>query len=186
VRRGRPDIYGLIREVCERNGLLYRRYHEDILRFHPVDWDMIREMDSRGHVIASHTWSHRNLSLLPPEERALELGKSKELLEDQLGKPVDVIVYPYGDPSAVDSDCMRLAQECGYKKGLMNVNFEVPGPPGMNLSRFSLPRSRFTPHLYAAVSGFKFALRRPRRISSSGGFNKIDARSTEYSLKPRL
>lgn len=154
------DVYGLVREICERNGIAYERLDYQPQRFHPVTWEMIKEMRANGHVIASHMWSHRIPTLLTKEQQEQELRKSKAVLEDRLDQGIDHLVYPYGGPAEVDADCMKLARECGYRTGFMNVPYVTEGPSGMNVPRFGLPATAYRPHLHAVLSGLKHALRR--------------------------
>ena len=58
--------------------------------------DQLREMQSNGMKIGSHTVNHEKLTDMSPEQIDFELGKSKELLEKILKKPVCALAYPTG------------------------------------------------------------------------------------------
>lgn len=73
----------------------------------------IKEMSNSELIeIGSHTHRHYNLSNINTELAVLELKKSKEILEDIIGKPVVSIGYPDGDYS---DKIKALAEEIGYK-----------------------------------------------------------------------
>ncbi len=155
------DVYAVVREICDRNDLPYRR--EEVLpeRFHPAGWEMLRRMRDAGHEIVSHTWSHRILCLLSPRQKREELGRAREVLEARLGQPVRCVAYPFGGPAEVDVDTLHAARECGYTRGFMNV----ARTPGGALAEMALPRHGVPPtvsraHLHADLSGFKSALLR--------------------------
>jgi peptidoglycan/xylan/chitin deacetylase (PgdA/CDA1 family) len=71
----------------------------------------IREMAEYGIEFASHTYRHRSLPHLSEEELTTELTKSKEVIEDILGKRVEALVYPYGD---VDKRVKKAVRQTGY------------------------------------------------------------------------
>lgn len=50
-----------------------------------------------GHVIGSHTHTHRSLTRLAPATVEDEITTSKRILEDVTGRAVEVFCYPYGD-----------------------------------------------------------------------------------------
>lgn len=49
---------------------------------------LIRQIDARGHEVASHGFSHRRIYLQSPAEFLEETRRAKALLEDAVGKPV--------------------------------------------------------------------------------------------------
>jgi len=152
------DVISVLRTLCERNGLPFVRHAYLPDKFHPLTWDMAARMREQGHVIASHTWSHRILSILTPREKEMELARSREVLEQRLGIPPDFIVYPYGKARTVDEESLVLARKVGYRWGFLNVPRPIPGPAEMTIPRFGLPRRLFRPHLFVTLSGLKHAL----------------------------
>ena len=64
--------------------------------------------------IGSHGLWHRHFNRITLDEARFELTESKRLLEDTIGKPVDLIAWPYGECSA---EVERLAAECDYRAG---------------------------------------------------------------------
>ncbi len=68
--------------------------------FFTVGWvaekypDLIREIASEGHEIASHSYWHRRVSDLTPDEFQRDIRRCKAVLEDASGKPVEAFRAP--------------------------------------------------------------------------------------------
>lgn len=80
-----------------------------------MSWSEIREMAAAGFQFGSHTVSHQNLAALSPDGIRTEVADSKKRLEDELGRCIDWISYPYGSS---DDRVREIASDCGYKAGL--------------------------------------------------------------------
>lgn len=76
-----------------------------------LSWKQIREMNDNGMEIGSHALTHPNLTELNPEQIKFELEKSKKILEDKLGKPINFLAIP---GSHYNSKIKRIAREVGY------------------------------------------------------------------------
>jgi peptidoglycan/xylan/chitin deacetylase (PgdA/CDA1 family) len=62
-----------------------------------LQWSQIKEMDATGLIsFQAHTVHHPSLIALPLEQAVGEITTSKQVLEQQLGKPVNFMAYPYG------------------------------------------------------------------------------------------
>lgn len=73
----------------------------------------LREMLASGLVrVGSHSLSHRRLPQLSFGECVEDLRRSRELLEELLGVPVDHLAYPRGEH---DATVRRSAAEAGYR-----------------------------------------------------------------------
>lgn len=72
----------------------------------------VREMAAYGIEFASHSYRHPSLPALRDSDLRWELQRSKERIEEILGRPVEALVYPYGD---VDERVKHAAQEAGYR-----------------------------------------------------------------------
>ena len=93
-----------------------------------MDEVQIREWLQEGQLIGSHTLSHSHLSRLSPQEVKNEVYRSKALLEDKFGVPVNHFCYPYGDLSPAVAECVR---ETGYQTACTverGVNFDSTDP----------------------------------------------------------
>ena len=62
--------------------------------------------------IGSHGLWHRHFTRITLDEARFELTESKRLLGDTIGKPIDLMAWPYGECSAAVE---QLAGECGYR-----------------------------------------------------------------------
>jgi len=60
-----------------------------------TDWNGWKTISDAGHEIASHTVSHPNFSELNAQQQTEELAKSKEIIEQNVGKECITMVYPY-------------------------------------------------------------------------------------------
>jgi peptidoglycan/xylan/chitin deacetylase (PgdA/CDA1 family) len=61
-----------------------------------MDWDELKEIDSRGVTIGAHTMTHANLAKIPPQEAEREIAMSRHELQDRLQRQVEQFAYPYG------------------------------------------------------------------------------------------
>jgi len=72
---------------------------------------LIREIQSRGHEIASHGYNHGLCNQLSSSELRQDLTDSKKRLEDLTGSPV----FGYRAPSfAINDDILKIIEDCGY------------------------------------------------------------------------
>ena len=86
-----------------------------------MSWEQCREIERRGHEVASHTLTHPNLAKPGKSQDvkaycasiAKELRHSKELLEKELGHPVLALAYPYG---AYNPAVGVAAKKAGYQQ----------------------------------------------------------------------
>ena len=56
----------------------------------------IKELSDEGHVIASHTWDHKNVKKYKEEDWETQIVKPGRQLEEITGKPVQYFAYPFG------------------------------------------------------------------------------------------
>lgn len=93
--------------------------------------DQVLEMQDAGVDFQSHSWAHFDLPALGFEACRLDLVRSRELLEDLLGRPVPFLAYPRGRH---DAQVRRAAEAAGYTHALALP--ETPETPG----RYAVPR----------------------------------------------
>jgi len=100
-------------------------------RFSHATWDQLRIFSDCGWEIASHSCSHRSLTLLNGHELQREVIDSKKKIEDALGVSVSHFVYPFGKYNAKVVDTV---QKAGYQSasGFFSDH--------RSISKFSLPR----------------------------------------------
>jgi peptidoglycan/xylan/chitin deacetylase (PgdA/CDA1 family) len=78
------------------------------------DWDDLQELKRYGVSIQSHGVSHHWFSKLTLAEQKNELIRSKTLLENKLGDPVEVIAFPYGDSGMNREQTAKALNRAGY------------------------------------------------------------------------
>ena len=72
---------------------------------------LIREINARGHEIASHGYSHNLCFQQSRIELKKDLLDSKKLLEDIIGEPI----FGYRAPSfSINSEALKVVEDCGY------------------------------------------------------------------------
>jgi peptidoglycan/xylan/chitin deacetylase (PgdA/CDA1 family) len=72
----------------------------------------LRTLASEGFEIGAHGWSHKHLWRLQPKEVDQEVRPCKKVLEDILGKQVEMFCYPAG---RFDTNTVSALQEAGYR-----------------------------------------------------------------------
>ncbi len=64
-----------------------------------MDWDELREVAAEGIELGAHTVTHPRLSQLPGAAVERELRENQCEIEQQTGRAVTTLAYPYGDSS---------------------------------------------------------------------------------------
>ncbi|HEU5118138.1 MAG TPA: polysaccharide deacetylase family protein [Isosphaeraceae bacterium] len=135
LRAARPDDPALVAHLQERAEVdLDTR---DLARSLFLSWDGVREWVQAGFSVGAHTSTHRKLSSLSPSEQAAELIEPRRRIEQETGRPVLSLAYPFGDPSAFTAETKRLALEAGYRAAFA-LRSGVAGRGPLDL--FALPR----------------------------------------------
>ena len=93
--------------------------------------DQLRQLAGSGVEIGSHGLLHRSLVGLGPDELEQETSRSRELLEEIVGRPVSGFCYPYG---ALDAPALASVRSSGY-------DYAVAIGHGALTGRWALPRS---------------------------------------------
>ena len=77
-----------------------------------MTWEELSELSSIGFNIGSHTWSHRTLTEVPVNELGRELGDSRKMIADKIGRTVDSICFPRG---VFSRRILDMSMEAGYR-----------------------------------------------------------------------
>jgi peptidoglycan/xylan/chitin deacetylase (PgdA/CDA1 family) len=67
-----------------------------------MNWDMVREIQSLGHVIGSHTISHANMRGLSSPQLQNEVLGAKKIIEKATGVSCDFFAFPFGNSDYFD------------------------------------------------------------------------------------
>ena len=98
-----------------------------------VSWTEARELAEHGIEIGSHGHRHVALDLLPDTAARDEIVRSRQVLEDGLGRPVTTFAYPYGYHTDLIKRTVREAgytNACGVKQAISH-----PGDDPFAMSR---------------------------------------------------
>jgi peptidoglycan/xylan/chitin deacetylase (PgdA/CDA1 family) len=99
--------------------------------------DEIRRLREPGLIdIGAHTCTHPMLSRLSVGEQQQEISRSKELLEEILGNPIEAFSYPYGGRSDYGEESVDCVRRSGFR--LACSNFE--GHVRASTDPYQLPR----------------------------------------------
>jgi peptidoglycan/xylan/chitin deacetylase (PgdA/CDA1 family) len=110
-----------------------------------VDRSELLELAQAGLEIGAHSVDHPDLRALSQSEKADQLTRSKQTLEDILGRPVTSMAYPFG---AFDAETVEAARQAGYRTACACSG---PGP----WRALELPREP----AYPSTSSFRFRLK---------------------------
>ena len=112
-----------------------------------LSWEQILQMKKEGFSFGSHTCSHPNLTLLPPEEAKREIVDSKKIIEEKLDKRIEFFCYPYGK---FNKEIEKIVKEAGFLGAVI-----TPSGPGVKESPYSLKRVGINSNNSMSVFKFK-------------------------------
>jgi peptidoglycan/xylan/chitin deacetylase (PgdA/CDA1 family) len=79
-----------------------------------LNWDEAREMQGSGMRFGSHTHTHEILSKQPYALQLKELMTSRRILEGELGRAIDTLAYPVGQPDTFNDKTFQALSEAQY------------------------------------------------------------------------
>jgi len=89
--------------------------------------NLVREIQKRGHEVASHGYNHDLCGAINHTELKQDLIKSKQLLEAIIGSEI----YGYRAPSfSIDDGILKVIEDCGYKYDSSYNSFGLHGRYG--------------------------------------------------------
>ncbi|MCJ7716885.1 MAG: polysaccharide deacetylase family protein [Anaerolineales bacterium] len=104
---------------------------------HFMSWEELKQLQAVDQVdFASHTMSHPRLKLATGTWLDWEIGRSKELIQSNLGIEVDSLVAPYGNPENFTADLQQALVKYKYKYAFSTEK----GTIGSRTKRHQLPR----------------------------------------------
>lgn len=99
---------------------------EDVFPQNTLSWEQIKELSQDSLcTIGCHTMTHCRLSITGVSALNYELNESKKILEQQIGKPVDNLSYPYGWISDVSDEAIDYTKMLGYKTAMRSYGGPV-------------------------------------------------------------
>ncbi len=124
------------------------------LHFTPTNWVRLKELESHGLTIGSHTCSHSPLATLTKEDIREELERSKNILASHVSNPSNVFCYPVGMNEDFDTRGIEAVQEAGFIGALTSEPGyfirEIADKKPFTVPRLSLPASLNTAVRYTS------------------------------------
>jgi peptidoglycan/xylan/chitin deacetylase (PgdA/CDA1 family) len=99
-------------------------------------WEELARVRDAGVEIGSHAFDHRSLGRMSRDAAREQAERSRERIEERLGKPARSFAYPFGTRSDFDATTDRVLADAGYQIAFNSVHGTIR--PGM--SSISLPR----------------------------------------------
>ncbi|MGH9535733.1 MAG: polysaccharide deacetylase family protein [Terriglobales bacterium] len=112
-----------------------------------MSWRQAAELARAGFALGSHTCHHVRLAKCSPERVIVELQRSRQQIQTQLGQPAPDFAYPYGGPADCgDADRARV-RAAGYRSCLgCHGGLAQAGGDPYRLRRIAVnPRDYLTP-----------------------------------------
>jgi peptidoglycan/xylan/chitin deacetylase (PgdA/CDA1 family) len=100
-----------------------------------MDWPQLRALNSAGHTIGAHGWSHKLLTHCTDREMETELMQSRKTLEDKLGAPVTTMSLPGGRANA---RVLAACADAGYVRVFTSVPSAVTAPETFTPGRLNI------------------------------------------------
>jgi peptidoglycan/xylan/chitin deacetylase (PgdA/CDA1 family) len=95
---GQPSVYDAAFPIMQKYGFTGIIYlvgsYLDAPTF--MTTEQAKELAQAGWEIGSHSMSHKDLTTLDPDQLMYEIFKSREVLSEKIGAPVNSFAYPFG------------------------------------------------------------------------------------------
>jgi hypothetical protein len=102
--------------------------------------DTIKRVDAEGHQVASHTWTHLDLSKISSVDRKNQMWMNEMALRNVLGKIPTYMRPPYSS-CTVDSGCQQDMADLGYHISYFDV--DTDDYEQNNASHIQIAKDRF-------------------------------------------
>lgn len=80
-----------------------------------MTWPQVRELAEMGFEVGAHTVNHVDLGVVEGESARAEIRTSREDLERELGRPIDLFSYPYGRREQITEPNRDAVREAGFR-----------------------------------------------------------------------
>lgn len=77
----------------------------------PMNWQQIKELQERGHVIGAHTLDHYNINDNNRTELERQIGECRTVIEDRLGISCIYFAFPFGRLEHANSMSIDIASK---------------------------------------------------------------------------
>ena len=125
--------------ACVFDNYEFKRDYMSLL----MSWEDIKKISYDPLVtIGAHTVNHYNLRKLSPHDLVYELRKSKERIEEKIGRDVDHFAYPFGSKSTAGRREFEAAASAAFKMATTTRGGNIF--PGHKEHLYCLPRISVT------------------------------------------
>lgn len=131
--------------------------------FGGLHWDSVREMAAAGIEFGSHTVTHAMLTQISEEKMRREVADSRAHIEDELGRPAEMLSYPNGEMN----DRVR---EAVIQSGYRGAGSSAPGFNDAQVDPFTIRRiyaETDFPHFVQTTSGCEMIKNQLRNAARS-------------------
>ena len=102
-----------------------------------LTWDELKIVADSGLVeVGSHAYSHRSLGSMPADEARAEILKSRDVLQQFLGRDVCSFAYPFGTRGDFNDSTEQALRDAGFSIAFHSMH----GPIRRGMNALSLPR----------------------------------------------
>ncbi len=101
-----------------------------------LTWNEVARLADAGMAIGSHGWTHRSLGRMGPSEARDEAVRSREMLQQRLGRPVTSFAYPYGTLADFNDTTAGILTAAGYTTAFTSQHSAI----AKNADPIELPR----------------------------------------------
>jgi len=108
----------------------------------------IKELSDDGHVIASHTWNHKNFTQFTEEDWKIQIDEPTKTLEKLTGKKVEYFAYPYG---LFKASLLHKLKEHGFKAAFILSTKRDETYPLYTIRRIIDPGTYSARNLYNSI-----------------------------------
>jgi peptidoglycan/xylan/chitin deacetylase (PgdA/CDA1 family) len=148
---GYLSSYEAYKEIMKPNGIkpifaIYPVIIKDTPTKMYMGWSQVKELSLEpGVIIASHGYNHNAMSEKEYNKNSVSFTKeitlSKSILEEKLGKKIELFVYPYGINSTIAKE---LLSKAGYSMAFTIKWGTIWTPLSKNKDMYGLPRYMLT------------------------------------------
>lgn len=80
-----------------------------------MDWSEVRDLAEMGFDVGAHTVNHADLGKVQGDQARFEIERSRDELEQRLGRRVDLFAFPYGREDQLSEDNRAMVRRLGLR-----------------------------------------------------------------------
>ena len=80
-----------------------------------MTWDHVRALRAAGHDIGSHTETHPDLGIVPPEVARREISAGSSRVDAELGEHSGLFAYPFGGRKHMSAENQAVVNQLGLR-----------------------------------------------------------------------